>query len=327
MPKVRQIIGAYIKNTHSGSVRKKFAMWLKDERNEKEKEEALMELWNGLNVEAGPSTEESFRKLQSRISGTRRAKPVSFIHKLSRVAAILLLPLLTAMFTYLYMKKDALATEDVKLVEYIVPNGTIKDIVLPDSSQVRLNAGSILVYPQRFGKTRNVYLNGEAYFTVAYNKKHPFIVNTTDMEVEVLGTVFNISSYTGNESSSATLESGKVNVRFKSAGYEPVALTPNERVSFNRNLGLVEKQTIKVEHVIAWTKGNIAIHSMSIEEIAKTIERKYGITVYLSSHKYKNERVTMKLDNEENVAEVMNILQNLIPGLRYKIESEKLYIY
>jgi ferric-dicitrate binding protein FerR (iron transport regulator) len=226
------------------------------------------------------------------------------------------------------MKKDTVATEDVKLVEYIVPNGEIRNIVLPDSSHIRLNAGSILIYPQRFiGKTRTVYLNGEAYFNVARNETQPFIVNTTDMEVEVLGTVFNVHSYTDSKNSSATLESGKVNVRFKNTIHQAVTLVPNERVSFDRNSGFIEKQTVKVENVVAWTNGYVVLQSTTIEEIAKIIERRYGVSVYLNSHKYRNERITMKLDGVDGVVEFMNVLRHLIPGFRYKLENDKLYIY
>jgi ferric-dicitrate binding protein FerR (iron transport regulator) len=332
MSNARKIIGEYFKNVYPEHIRKNFAAWLKFPKDVKEKDEALQDVWNTLEAEADASTEKSFRKLQARIfSPTNISARKIFnlsIRILSRVAAVLLLPLLSIAATYIYMKKDAVAMGDVKLVEYIVPNGEIRNIVLPDSSQVRLNAGSILVYPQRFtGKTRTVYLNGEAYFNVFRNEKQVFTVITADMEVEVLGTVFNVSSYTDSKNSSATLERGKVNVRFKNTNYQDVMLNPNERILYDRNSGLVEKQTIKVENVVAWTKGNIVLQGMTIEEIAKIVERKYGINVYLNSHKYRNERITMKSDGAEGVAELMNILCHLIPGLRYQLENDKLYIY
>ncbi|HHV84296.1 MAG TPA: DUF4974 domain-containing protein [Petrimonas sp.] len=329
MSKVRQIIETYIKNTPSNSVQRNFALWLKEERNEEEKNQILTELWDNLDIEANPSTEKSFQKLQSRIATkTHRANSASvFIRKLFRVAAILILPLLSAIFTYTYLKKDTVSTEEIKFIECIVPNGEIRDLTLPDASQVRLNAGSILVYPEHFGKTRAVYLNGEAYFSVAKHNKQRFIVNTADMAIEVLGTVFNVCSYPDSKSSSITLESGKVNVCFEQTGIQPEILVPNEQISYDRSSKQVKKQTVKTENAIAWTKGNIIIQSMSIDEIVKTIERKYNKCVYLNSHRYSDEKITMKLDNEESITDFMNILQNIIPGLQYKIESDKLYIY
>lgn len=313
-------------------VQKKFVLWLKEERDEEEKNQILTALWDDLNINADRSTEKLFQKLQSRIAAKMRRTnpaPMAFVRKLLRVAAILILLLLSSVSTYRYLnlKKDMDATAGMKLVECIVPNGEMKEVVLPDASQVRLNAGSILIYPEHFGKTRTVYLNGEACFSVAKKDKQPFVVSTTDMEIEALGTVFNVCSYPDSKNSSVTLESGKVNVRFEQTGIQPVILAPNERISYDRKSKQAKKQAIKIENIFAWTKGDIIIQSMSINEIAKTIERKYGMHIYFNSHRYRDERITMKLDNDENITDFMNILQNIIPGFQYKIEHDKLYIY
>lgn len=331
MSNARRIIREYFKNVYPEHVRKNFAAWLKSPKDIKEKDEALQEAWNNQDACADASTEESFLKLQSRIAsrtGKSPGKTGSFIRTLFKVAAVLLLPLLSVTATYFYMKKDGLAAEDIKLVECIVPNGETRSIVLPDSSRVKLNAGSILIYPQQFvGKTRAVYLSGEAYFKVVGNDAQTFVVNCTDMEIAVLGTVFNISSYIDGKNSSATLESGKVNVRFRNAGCPDVTLSPNERVVYDRGSGSAEKQRVKVENIVAWTKGNVVLQGVAIEEIAKIIERRYGVNVYLNSNKYRNERITLKLDDTADVAEFMNVLHHLIPGLQYKTDTDKLYIY
>jgi ferric-dicitrate binding protein FerR (iron transport regulator) len=316
----------YFGGIYPENVRKKFAEWLMDEQNREEKDEILSEMWDRPDMEAGRSTEKSFRELQLRIfaPANRLASPV---RTLLKVAAVLLLPLLSATVTYLYLERDTVPAGDVKLVECIVPNGEMRSILLPDSSEVKLNAGSMLVYPEHFGRTRTVYLNGEAYFSVARSEKQPFVINTTDMEVEVLGTVFNVSSYTDDDNSSVTLESGKVNVRLKNAADRDLLLAPSERVTFNRKSGLVEIQTVRVDAVTAWTGGSLAIQGMSIDEIAKTIRRRYGMEVYLNSHSYGDEQITMKLDREQDINGFMDVLKYLIPGLRYKIERDKLYIY
>ena len=333
MSTVRQIIESYIKSTPSKSVQRNFALWLKDERNQDEKNQILSEIWDGIDAEADRSTEESYLALQTRIALKTQAPDsgpapfILFIRKLSRAAAILILPLLAVTFTYLYMKRNITLHDDIKLVECIVPNGEMTDVLLPDSSQVRLNAGSILVYPERFGKTRTVFLSGEAYFSVTKNAKHPFVVSAADMKIEVLGTVFDVCSYADSKQSSVTLKSGKVNVSFDQAGIQPVILTPNERVTYNRNSKQAEKRMVNAENIIAWTKGDIVIQGMSIDDIVNTIERKYNMRVYLNSHRYKDDRITVKLDSAETVHDFMNILKNIIPGLRYKIVSDELYIY
>ncbi|GHT18387.1 anti-sigma factor [Bacteroidia bacterium] len=292
-------------------------------------DEILWGIWNELEVEADQSTEASYRKLQARIAARahkRRIVPLLPAQWL-RIAAMFLLPLVSVAATYLYMSNRAPEMADMQLVECIVPNGEMRTITLPDSSKVQLNSGSTLIYPQHFGKTRDIYLNGEAYFSVARNEKSPFVVKTMDMEIEVLGTVFNVSAYTDSENSSATLETGKVNVRFKNQPDASVVLTPNEQVSYNRNSGLVNRQTVKVDNVLAWTKGSLIIQNQSIEEVVKIIERRYALKVYLNSNRYRDERVTMKFTAEKGVVDCMNVLQCLVPNLKYKIDDDKLYIY
>ncbi|MDR2564171.1 MAG: FecR domain-containing protein [Prevotellaceae bacterium] len=331
MSKVSKIIQEYFRGVYPEHVRRNFASWLMASKDFKEKDESLLEVWNSLEANADASTEKSFLNLQSRIvSGAKcpSKKSDSFVGKLCKVAVVLLLPLLSATATWFYMKGDAAVPEEIRLIECIVPNGEIRNIVLPDSSRVTLNAGSILVYPQRFvGNTRIVYLNGEAFFNIVRNEDQPFSVNTVDMEIAVLGTVFNISSYIDGGNSSATLESGRINVSFKNGDYPDVALSPSERVVYDRVSGFVEKRIVKVENIIAWTKGNVVLQGAAIEEIAKIIERRYGMNVLLNSNKYQNERITLKLDDEAGLDELMNVLHHLIPGLHYKTDNNKLYIY
>ncbi|MDR3219464.1 MAG: FecR domain-containing protein [Dysgonamonadaceae bacterium] len=329
MTNARKIIEAYFSKNHSDDLQKDFVLWLNDERDSREKDDILFEIWEGIREEVGPSTEISYRKLQTKIAGHRRLASIrSYATKWMRIAALFLLPLLSVALTYLYMQNThPLMETEVQWVECIVPNGELRTVNLPDSSKVQLNAGSILIYPQHFGQTRNVYLNGEAYFSVAQDKKHPFIVKTTDLNVEVLGTVFDVSTFANDEQAVVTLESGIVNVQFRDNRHPAVTLLPNEQVRFHHASGTVEKQAVKVAPVIAWTQGNLIIQRMSIEEIAKIIERKYNLKIYVNSKKYPNERISMKLMHNESITEVMGILQHLVPNLGYKIENEHLYIY
>jgi ferric-dicitrate binding protein FerR (iron transport regulator) len=325
---VREIIQEYFNKNHSERVQKEFTNWMNDTTNESEKDESLKNIWDGLNIAADESTKASFETLQTKmdIVSVSKSHKIPLVRKLLRIAAIIILPVLFAGITY-RMMKNTTTNEDVKLVECIVPNGEMRTVTLPDSSVVKVNSGSILIYPQHFANTRDIYLNGEAYFTVTKDKTKPFIVKTSDMDVEVLGTVFNVSAYTDSENTSATLESGKVNVRFKNTDKEPVILNPDEQVTYNKSTGAVEKKIVNVENTIAWTDGNTIIQSMPISEVVKIIERKYAMKVYLNSNNYEQERITMKMTDDETVTDFMLVLQYLVPQLKYKIENDKLYIY
>ena len=326
--KIREVIQKYFRNNQTKEVRKVFASWINRSQQKDEKDAALNEIWNTLDIPADKSTEKSFEKLMTVIQSStaeNKSQRLPFIHKLSYIAAIIMLPLISIGITYYIMKEPAI--NNTSLVECIVPDGEIRTIILPDSSVVKVNSGSILIYPQHFADTRDIFLNGEAYFTVVKDETKPFIVKTTDMNIEVLGTIFNISAYTDSENSSATLEEGKVNVQFKNPDKEHIILLPNEQVAYNRLSGLVTKNTVKVENTIAWTDGNLVIQGMTIDEVIKIIERKYAMTVYLNSNKYTNERITMKVTDGESISEFMSVLQYLVPQMKYKIENDKLYIY
>lgn len=326
--RTREIIQQYFDSSHSKRTIKKFAIWFRESFHNSEKEAVITEILNNLDISADESTERSFKVFMSRIKTSLPApqkQKHSFIYKLSRIVAVVVLPILSIGITYYIMKEKIIVNNEVRLVECIVPDGEIRTIILPDSSVVKVNSGSILIYPQQFKNTRNIYLNGEAYFVVTKDETRPFKVKTTDMDIEVLGTVFNVSAYTDSESSSAMLESGKVNVKFKNKN--AVILHPDEQVTYSRVSGSIEKSKVIVENAIAWTEGNMIIQSLSITEVVKIIERKYAVKVYLNSNRYKQERITMKITDGENISEFMNVLQYLVPQLKYKIEADKLYIY
>lgn len=329
MSRIRQIITEYLKNNYPDSVKKSFVLWLKNKRSSKEKEDILMDVWDNIPVETGLQAEAAFAQIENRLFHTQTRQPVkkSLYTKLYRIAAVIMLPILSVGITYYLMKNSVQLDNQVQLVECIVPNGEVRTITLPDSSVVIVNSGSILIYPQQFTGSRDIFLNGEAYFTVTKDESKPFIVKTTDMDIEVLGTVFNVNAYTDNENTSTTLESGKVNVMIKNAHHDRVILDPDECVTYNRSTGLFEKTSVKVKNATAWTEGNMVIQSKTIDEVIKFIERRYDMKVHLNSNKYDNERITMKVKKDESINDFMEVFKFLVPQMKYKIENDKLYIY
>jgi len=209
-----------------------------------------------------------------------------------------------------------------------VPNGQIKEILLPDSSLMVANSGSIVIYPENFaGSKRMIYLNGEAKFTVKSDKKKPFIVKANDMNVEALGTVFNISSYAENEQVIATLVKGKVKVEFHSEGNDPEILSPGEQVIFDRTSDQVIRKTVRTDDVLAWESGRLVFQSASLQHIIKTIERRYDVTIYLNAGKFNNEKITVKFMPDHTLEEILQTLQYIINGFKYNIIDNNVYIY
>ncbi|MFV0291203.1 MAG: FecR family protein [Mangrovibacterium sp.] len=325
MSQIHKIINRYIKNDQLVKVIKNFAIWLTDNRNRAEKEAALLAIWEEIDVQADESTEISFQKLHKNIISSSKRQKQTFQLSFSKVAVFLILALLSVGTCYFTMKEIS-TTKQIVLQECIVPNGEVRTLVLPDSSIVIVNSGSIIVYPDQFTTSRQIFLNGEAYFEVKKDERKPFVVKTTDMDIEVLGTIFNVSSYADNQNSSTTLKSGKVNLKFKDGKNEPLILLPNEQLTYNRSSSAIEKQQVNVENTTAWVDGRLIIQSMPVEEVIKLIERKYALNVYVTSNDFMGDRITMKVSNSENIHEFMSVLKHLIPQLKYKIENNNLYI-
>jgi ferric-dicitrate binding protein FerR (iron transport regulator) len=243
-----------------------------------------------------------------------------------RIAAVFLIPLFSILTAYWYVQNQP-PFEDVALMECYVPNGEIREIRLPDSSSVLINSGSALFYPQAFkGNTRTIYLNGEAKFTVRQNKKMPFIVSTKDMNVEALGTVFNISSYPDNPYTTTTLAQGKVKVDIKTSE-ETFLLSPNEQVIYDKVTGTAVQKQSRLDYVLAWEKGLLVFQSASLHTVIKEIERHYDVTVYFNSTDLNDKIITVKFIHDETLEESLHTLQQIITGFHYKTEGKRIYIY
>ena len=161
-----------------------------------------------------------------------------------------------------------------------VPYGKTFGITLSDGSKVMLNAGSELRYPVQFvenEKNRTVFLNGEAFFEVAENKKHPFIVNTKDMDVEVLGTRFNVTSYLEDYKTYTVLVEGQVAAHNKLASQDFKILNSNEKVFFENDQ--METKIVNVQKYVAWVQGQLVFVEDSFKVIENKLERKYNVTI------------------------------------------------
>ena len=185
MSNAHKIIKNFTSDKFSPELKEKLWKWLVDSSEQAEKDEALMELWEDQNFKADASTERSYQNFRRKIAPQQRKATARYtLRKWLQVAAVLLVPLLSMVASYLYIQSNE---EHTELVEYYVPRGEQKQVTLPDGTTAYLNSGTLLVYPQKFtGDIRSVYLIGEANFDVKKDKQHPFIVKTNHLKVKVL---------------------------------------------------------------------------------------------------------------------------------------------
>lgn len=216
-----------------------------------------------------------------------------------------------------------------KMNEITVPYGKKSMLVLEDGTKVWLNAGSRFAFPQEFtGKKREVYLEGEGYFEVAKNANQPFLISTESIEVEVLGTKFNLSAYNSDNFSETVLLEGSVSISSKKTLFSnKVLMKPNQKATYKD-----EDKNIEVEEVAnpaiytSWVNGWYQFSNESLERVFNKLERYYDITFsYNKSTIEKTLPVSGKLDLKGSLAEVMEVLSE-VAKFNYQINDNQVKI-
>lgn len=208
----------------------------------------------------------------------------------------------------------ALKDEPNVMNQLIIPYGNQSRLVLSDNTVVWLNAGSRLVYPSRFeDKTREVLLFGEAFFEVSKDEKKPFIVKTSDLQIKVLGTQFNISAYTEDKVIQTVLKEGSVSISSNNSGLfeRDLVLKPNQMASFNRTSKDTKVYEVDVNYYTLWTKGLLSFDEVDFTRIVKKVERFYNISIGFSEPLLGATRISGKLDLKQKREEVLEYLEKV----------------
>lgn len=325
----KRILDKYLSQNVSKETQGLFAEWLAAPVDEELKDQILQDHWEREYYLSPEDVEKSYKAVRRRIDGSEQAKPIRPVKSLwIGVASAAAVAVLVTFFAFFPEQEESITViEDryVEMTECYVGNGEKQMITLDDSTSVILNSGSLLIYPKEFqGSRREVYLTGEAIFDVSKDSEHPFIVKTPDFSVKVHGTLFNVSSYPDAENSYATLKEGSVSVLANDK--EEYLLSPNQTLCYNRNSHKVTVEQSDVADIFSWKDGCLCFKSASIHSIIGTIERYYGVHVYLTTGKYDSALVTAKFIHGESVEELFSALCLVIPGMKYKVENNSIYI-
>lgn len=215
------------------------------------------------------------KRVHARIAASRRRRIWS---RLQRVAAMMFVPLLAAT-VYLLLQRGT--TElPVDYVELRTSAGMVSTVTLPDSTQVWLNSNSYIKYPTRFVGDRDVELVGEAYFKVTRDGRNRFRVNTPTMQVEVMGTEFNVDAYDNPKRTvRTTLVNGSVNVLYADmeGKTRTVAISPGQCASLDNSDRTVTLNMVDVESVVSWRDGKIVLNRTSLADAFRMIENHFNV--------------------------------------------------
>lgn len=215
-------------------------------------------------------------------------------------------------------------TKNQSINQLIIPFGKRSTILLSDGSKVWLNSGTILEFPSSFSSTsRNISLKtGEIYIEVAKDSKKPFYVNTSNFNIKVYGTKFNVSSYE-NEYTSVILAEGSIGLLRE--GKQELLIEPNEMVELTEANKFV-KQKVDINRYISWKSGYLIFDNSPITEVLKELEKYYNLSFNFEYEKFfKNNNCKGKIVLSENLDNVLATL-SLLTKTEYTHEGNKIYI-
>ena len=236
----------------------------------------------------------------------------SFFRKISvwgsvAVWALLMGCSITCFYLYHSSGQEVLAPSYCQIE---IPQGASSKLLLPDSTIVFLNGGTVLKYDAllRHQADREVFLSGEAYFKVARNVRKPFIVHTGELNIQVLGTTFNVASYPDDAEIKVSLVEGSVNVYTTSDAKKNILLSPDEQAVFNKDDKALFMRKIDASSQAAWTTGRLVFVNEKLFDILKSIEKKYDVQILVQSRKVYTEYFSGSIDANLTLDEILSYL-------------------
>ncbi|WP_158447934.1 FecR family protein [Aquimarina longa] len=214
-------------------------------------------------------------------------------------------------------------TTGLAYTEISIPNGKTFKIKLADGTMVWLNAGSKLRFPQNFVTTsdkRLVYLEGEAFFDVVKDINKPFIVNTNKVNIQVLGTQFNVSNYDTDSTIETTLVKGAVKVYEVDTPEHQIQLSPSYQASFDKENKSLIKERVDTSIYTSWMKNRLMVNGLTFSKILKKLERSHNVTFINKARNLDEEMFKGEFRNDQNIETILKTI-SLSTSFTYEINQ------
>lgn len=286
----------------------KLMKWLGEDKVNRVVLEKIDLYWKKNRENTAKADHEVWESLIQRISETEgkaaRSSGRQIFRYLSRVAAVLIIGLVTAYVFIEYHEEGA--TDQVRYLEKVSLNGQKINIQLADGSKVKLNAGSKLITPERFtGDTREVELEGEAFFDVIKDVEHPFIIRSGDLLIRVHGTSFNVRAYPEDNNISVSVESGSVSVISNAERESPVLILPEQMVVYDRLKKVAITREFDPVEYFGWRDKQIVFKNSNIDEIFSRLTRWYGVSFQVNKSVDKKKDFSGFYNDDPSLEEVL----------------------
>lgn len=311
-----------IQNIASNGVEyaKEIREWLDDSNENKKVYQDLLEIWQvtgSFPERFSPNRPKAWLKVQQHIHSPKRK--YFLYRRIGQIAAALIIVFLCVWAgTGLDNWK-----QKSQYTEVFSPAGQKTRIILPDSSIVLLNGNSQIRYSRNFNdENRNIELKGEGYFDVRKDLSRQFIVRTSELDVKVFGTSFNVKAYENDNTVEVGLKNGKIGI---DRNEKIIAqLTPGQVATFDKTEQKLDVGKMDINLVSAWTKDEMVFEEDSLEEIIKYMERWYGVNIQVAPELLDGELLTFKVKTE-SLSELLKLISLLKP-IQYNINGKQVII-
>jgi transmembrane sensor len=242
----------------------------------------------------------------------------------TKYAAVFILAFVLGSLSLYFTNRNQNSTLSTLYNTIEVTNGERSQVTLYDGTKVWLNSGTKFRYPVLFSRhTRDVFLEGEGYFDVAKDCKHPFIVNAGRLQVKVLGTKFDVYAYPDDNEFSATLEEGSVNA-IDTVTYNGVLLAPGEQAILNRSTNVMKHLSVNTELYTSWKENMLKFEAAPFEEVIKKMERWYDVKITVEPTVNTKERYTMTVKTE-SLREMLELVSKTTK-MDYEINENRVFL-
>lgn len=302
-------------------------LWVNESEERRKEMARLKNIWilAGLENKNAPektATEtERIWQIIKRLNIREKKREVRI--RLLKYAATLLITISIAGTIGYFISYSSFHSPD-EYTEIIVPRGERSTVALPDGSTVQLNSDSRLRFLSSFNSgKRKVCLQGEGFFKVKHHRTRSFVVEAGNLQIEVLGTSFNVSNYPDDQMITTYLQSGKVKII--NENLTSVFLTPSEAFSYNKTTHQSEKIRLPDQRFTDWTKGILTINGETIGELTKKLERRFDVRILFGDHKVKDNVYTGSI-KDENIITVMEALK-FASSIKYECKGDTIILF
>lgn len=215
-------------------------------------------------------------------------------------------------------------SEEKKYNTIIVPRGGEYQLMLSDGSKLWLNSESSVRFPVKFDREiRDITVSGEVYLKVAKDRSRPFIVNTGDFAIRVLGTSFNIRAYKNENAIYTTLVEGKI--RIDAPDGRQFNINPSEQLYYNKQLSQYTTKQVDTDLYISWKDGIYVFEKQSLEDVLETISRWYDLTVLYVDSDVKDISFSGRIKRYEDASTILQLIESL-GGVKFSVQGRTLFV-